>query len=82
MLTKVLNIEHNHSDIKIKPEVLVIHLWMESKMGQPYAESELWYVLLEHSECKKVTVIYSFGKLNRFIGYIEVGVLPTFCYLT
>lgn len=82
MLTKVLNIKHNHSNIKIKPEVVVIQLWMKSKMDQPYAESELWCVLLEHSECKKVTVIYSFGKLNRFIGHIEVGFLPTFCYVT
>lgn len=57
---------------------------MKSKIGQPYAESETQPVLLELSsnECKKVTVIYSFGKLNRFIGHIEVGFLPTFCYLT
>lgn len=67
-----------------EPEVPVIQLWMKSKMGQPYAESEQWCVLLEYSsnECKKVTVIYSFGKLNRFIDHIEVGFLPTFCYLT
>lgn len=62
----------------------IIQLGEKSKMGQPYADSELWHVLLKHSsnECEKVTVIYSFGKLNRFIDHIEVGVLPTFCYLT
>lgn len=68
----------------LKPEMPIIQLWMKSKMGQPYTESELWCVLLEHSsnKCKKVTVIYSSGKLNRFIDHTEVGFLPTFCALT
>lgn len=67
---------------QVRLKVLVIQL--KSKMGQPYAESELRHVLLERSsnECKKVTVIYSFGKLNRFTGHIAVGFLPIFCSLT
>lgn len=69
---------------QVKSEVLVVQLWMKSEMGHQRLESELWHVLLEHSsnECKKVAVIYSSGKLKRFVDHIEVGFLPTFCYLT
>jgi len=69
---------------QVRPEALAVHLWMKSKMSQPYAKSELRHGLLEHSSmnAKKVTVIYSRGKLKRFIGHVEAGFLPTFCYLT